>query len=194
MDTLARLILFALVTLALSSDCFAYGQVPKEEQTNVQCTGAGGRSGAGASFTQACRPIIESIRASYTDPFYGTDKSWMPGSPTCTLGNAGSGGCSGNFKCGGGGICFASASGTMTITMVCPSGSTGDEAGKCFCSADKKPNTSTTTRVSAIPATPRTAVSRATGCGSSRLPKRPMSRRCTTTTSGIPTSSSSWCR
>lgn len=141
MDIAKRLVVLLLLS-AFSVVSWAHGKVMEESQVIVTCNGAGGISGTGATYSAACMPLIEAAKAAYSDPFYGTDKSWLPGDPRCTSDAESTGGCSGVFRCGGAGNCQVSAAGIKKTGSICPPASTAipGKPGNCECQRGYKPN------------------------------------------------------
>jgi len=139
-----RGVVFGLVVLFLgawSDGAFSFGIAPKVVQVTVNCAGAkqggGTASGSGSTYAEACGPLLDQIKASYTDPYYGTVKDWRD-SAACTAtydaqGNLNSSGqCSRSFNCGGAGICYVVAGGSAAMAESCVANSSAVGAG-CVC-------------------------------------------------------------
>lgn len=144
MDTLTRLIL-ALVLVLLSGSAVAFGEVGKETQTVVNCTATTAQGtllrNSGATYESACRSLLDQAKATYTDPYYGTDKSWV-NPPTCSQDmNNSSGGCSGTFRAGGAGQIALWAGGPKVTEQNCKANSSpvGTSGQFCECNMGFKP-------------------------------------------------------
>lgn len=126
---------FAWVVLfVVSAPAFSAGTVSTDPTKFEYVCG----SSVGSTWQAACLPPLEAMKGTYTDPYYGTDKSWRPGSPVCTTDlNANSGGCWGHFSGGGAGILYITTAGSKRT--ACPANAT-KTGTTCTCNDGYKPD------------------------------------------------------
>lgn len=142
-------LLFAVWLCGSMSPAWGYGTVGKKNQVTVTCQGSkltgGVVTGSGTSYQSACGGLVDALRSAYTDPYYGENKNWVSGSPSCTALRAPdgslntSGQCSGTFSCGGAGFCYVVAGGSAEEAFSCPPFASPNASGGCTCNVGYRP-------------------------------------------------------
>lgn len=95
---------------------------PPQEIDNYTCQVGANHKFTSSSVLGACSQSLDSAKATYTDPYFGTNKVWTTTSSCQTYVDplASSGACSRNFNAGGAGQIMIVSSWTKTKKTECP--------------------------------------------------------------------------